>query len=136
MANTNGAKKSVHAKPAVSGIETAQKKRDQAYTDMEASLRQEAEVRRSILHRAHEAVNGDRQENYGDQLENFTNIADRMTITLRTKLVEPITPQEVALLMLDVKLARLSKTGGRHTDSIVDVAGYAECLDKVNQTSI
>jgi len=91
---------------------------------------------KNVLEKALEAVTGDRADNYGDQLTNFTNIADRMTITLREKLIAPITPQEVALLMLDVKLARLVKTGGRHEDSIVDIAGYALCLEKVNEGSM
>ena len=34
--------------------------------------------------------------------------------------------------MMDVKLARLVKTGGQHRDSIIDIAGYALCLDVVN----
>lgn len=91
---------------------------------------------KNVLEKASDAVNGDRADNYGDQLTNFTNIADRMTITLREKLIAPITPQEVALLMIDVKLARLVKTGGRHEDSIVDIAGYALCLEKVNEGSV
>lgn len=92
----------------------------------------EQERTKNVLELANEAVNGERAENYGDQLTNFTNIADRMTITLREKLIAPITPQEVALLMMDVKLARLVKTGGQHRDSIIDIAGYALCLDVVN----
>jgi hypothetical protein len=124
------AKKSTRAKPAVKGGARVAK----AVADMAAANQQRGETPApSILHLAHDAVNGDRADNYGDQFTNFTNIADRMTITLREKLVEPITPQEVALLMLDVKIARLTKTGGRHRDSVIDVAGYAECLDQVNQ---
>lgn len=99
------------------------------------AVNQEIGRPKNVLEKASDAVNGDRADNYGDQLTNFTNIADRMTITLREKLIAPITPQEVALLMLDVKLARLVKTGGRHEDSIVDIAGYALCLEKVNEAS-
>lgn len=89
---------------------------------------------KSLLELAHAAVHGERQENYGSQHDNFQRIADRMTITLQDKLVAPITVQDVALLQIDVKLGRLANTGGTHRDSIVDIAGYAECLDIVNQT--
>ena len=133
------ANNSVKSRPATNGAATAAKEKRQA--EAIEGLRKiadsnEEERRKTVLERAHLAVHGDRQENYGDQLANFTNIADRMTITLRDKLVAPITPQEVALLMIDVKVARLTKTGGRHFDSIVDIAGYAECLDVVNQQTI
>jgi hypothetical protein len=92
-------------------------------------------VNKSILERAHEAVNGERQENYGNQHQNFTNIADIWTVILREKLIAPVTPQDVAMCQIGLKLARLAKNGGKHFDSIVDVAGYAECLDKVNAGS-
>jgi hypothetical protein len=38
-----------------------------------------------------------------------------------------ITPIQVGLMMLDLKIARLQKNPG-HYDSLVDVAGYAACL--------
>jgi hypothetical protein len=86
----------------------------------------------SILREAHEAVNGERMENYGEQRRNFTDIGDMWSVVLRDKLVAPITPQDVAMCQIAVKLSRLTRTGGQHRDSIVDIAGYAECLDKVN----
>lgn len=92
-------------------------------------------MKESVLKLANDAVNGERQENYGDQLTNFTNIADIWSVILRGKLKEGefVSPQEVALCQVGVKIARLQKTGGLHRDSIVDIAGYAECLDQVNK---
>ncbi len=87
----------------------------------------------TLLQLAHAAVHGSRQENYGDQLANFQRIADRMTLTLQEKLVEPITALDVAMLMVDVKMGRLTHTGGTHRDSWIDVAGYAECADIIRQ---
>lgn len=92
----------------------------------------EIPVNKGILELAHMAVNGDRMDNYGSQLENFTRIADMWTVILKDSLIFPISPQDVAMCMMALKLARLTKTAGRHRDSIIDVAGYAECLDKVN----
>jgi len=68
----------------------------------------------------------ERRDDYGDPAEQFRAIADRWTITLGT----PITPSQVALCMIDLKLARLAYDPG-HVDSIVDVIGYAALLREV-----
>lgn len=123
--------------PKVNGAANAVKEEKQRVAreslQMQAGAAAMTPARKSILEMAHQAVGGDRQENYGDQHTNFTNIADIWSVILREKLTSPITPQEVAMCQIGLKLARLQKTGGLHRDSIVDVAGYAECLDKVNQ---
>lgn len=82
----------------------------------------------SVLAEADKAVNGERQENYGSQRENFQRIADMWRVILGV----PVTPQQVAMCMIALKLARLVHTNGQHRDSVVDVAGYAECLSKIN----
>jgi hypothetical protein len=82
----------------------------------------------SILAEADKAVNGERQENYGSQTANFSNIAAMWSVLLDVT----VTPQQVAMCMIALKLARLKKTGGLHRDSVIDIAGYAECLEKVN----
>ena len=68
----------------------------------------------------------ERRDDYGDPVEQFRAIADRWSITLGT----PITPSQVALCMIDLKLARLAYDPG-HIDSIVDVIGYAALLREV-----
>jgi len=68
----------------------------------------------------------ERRDDYGDPAEQFCAIADRWSITLGT----PITPSQVALCMIDLKLARLAYDPG-HVDSIVDVIGYAALLREV-----
>ena len=80
---------------------------------------------RSIL--GHTAkVLEERRDDYGDPAEQFRSIADRWSITLGT----PITPVQVALCMIDLKLARLAYDPG-HVDSVVDVIGYAALLREV-----
>lgn len=104
----------------------------QAYA--EKAMEPAPEPRGTVLHIAHAAVYGEREENYGDKSVNFTNIADLWSIILRDKLGGNfITPQEVAVCMIQVKAARLMNTGFRHHDSIVDIAGYAECLGAINK---
>ena len=68
----------------------------------------------------------ERRDDYGDPVEQFRAIADRWSITLGT----PITPSQVALCMIDLKLARLAYDPG-HVDSMVDVIGYAALLREV-----
>ena len=68
----------------------------------------------------------ERRDDYGDPVEQFRAIADRWSITLGT----PITPSQVALCMIDLKLARLAYDPG-HIDSMVDVIGYSALLREV-----
>ena len=68
----------------------------------------------------------ERRDDYGDPAEQFRAIADRWSITLGT----PITPVQVALCMIDLKLSRLAYDPG-HVDSLVDVIGYAALLREV-----
>lgn len=60
---------------------------------------------------------------YGTAKDNFDLIAKRWSLTLGTA----ITPAQVGLMMIDLKIARLQKTPD-HYDSIVDIAGYAACM--------
>ncbi|MCZ8323077.1 MAG: DUF6378 domain-containing protein [Novosphingobium sp.] len=68
----------------------------------------------------------ERRDDYGDPAEQFRAIADRWTITLGM----PVTPAQVALCMIDLKLTRLTYDPG-HIDSMVDVIGYAALLREV-----
>lgn len=68
----------------------------------------------------------ERRCDYGDPAEQFKAIAERWSITLGTS----ITASQVALCMIDLKLARLAYDPG-HVDSMVDVIGYAALLREV-----
>ena len=72
------------------------------------------------------AVVANRRETYGDPAVAMANIARRWSITLD----QPVTPAQVALCMIDLKLARLAHDPA-HLDSLVDVAGYAAVLREV-----
>ena len=87
-----------------------------------------------MLHRAQELIQGDRQADYGDKLPNFTQIAMLWTGVLAQKLPfgTRITAEDVALCMMQVKIARLAKSP-QHADSILDVAGYAGCYDMLQK---
>lgn len=87
-----------------------------------------------MLHRAEALINGDRQKEYGDKLPNFSQTADFWNAHLKFKLVPgaQITAEDVALMMINVKQARLSKSP-EHKDSILDIAGYAGCYDAIQE---
>jgi hypothetical protein len=72
------------------------------------------------------AVFGDRRRRYGRAAELFDAIARRWSVTLGIS----VTPAQVALCMIDVKVARLGHDP-RNSDSVVDVAGYAACLHEI-----
>ena len=69
-----------------------------------------------------------RERIYGPAAESFEAIAARWSLVLGI----PVTPAQVALCLIDLKLARLSRDP-KHLDSIVDVAGYAACLREVTR---
>ena len=86
----------------------------------------------TLLQVAEATINGARQQEYGDKLNNFSQISMLWTGLLARKLTSPITPEDVALMMINVKAARLAHNPG-HKDSIVDIAGYAGCYDKLQE---
>ena len=78
-----------------------------------------------ILERAAVLISGDRQDDYGDALENHQRIARLWTARLHDKLRpgEEIEPWEVSACMRMVKEARLIQSPG-HEDTLTDIAGY------------
>jgi len=70
-----------------------------------------------------------RGQHYGKELENHQRIASIWSIILGIK----VTEEQVALLMVGLKMARLIETP-THQDSMLDIAGYAavmsECIEE------
>ena len=67
---------------------------------------------------------------YGDAANNMAAIAARWSGTLGHE----ISPAQVVLCLLDLKLARLAHDP-THEDSAVDVCGYAALLRELTETS-
>ena len=78
-----------------------------------------------LLKHAAAAV-ANRRATYGDPRISMAVIAKRWSLTLG----HTVTPAQVALCLIDLKLARLAHDPA-HLDSMVDVAGYAACLREV-----
>lgn len=82
----------------------------------------------SVLVEAERIINGQRRADYGGPLESFTRIANYWTAYLQSRPANgPITPENVAMMMVMMKIARAEQ--GYHRDSLVDVAGYAGCVE-------
>ena len=71
-------------------------------------------------------VIAERSVQYGDASSNMSTIAARWSATLGRE----ITPEQVVLCLLDLKLARLAHDPA-HEDSAVDICGYAALLREV-----
>jgi len=70
-----------------------------------------------------------RGQHYGKVLENHNRIAKIWSLIIGSE----ITEEQVALMMVGLKVARLIETPD-HQDSILDIAGYAavmsECIEE------
>jgi hypothetical protein len=75
-------------------------------------------------------VVAERSRQYGDASSNMAAIATRWSATLGHE----ITPAQVVLCLLELKLARLAHDP-THEDSVVDVCGYAALLRELIETS-
>ena len=81
----------------------------------------------SILDEAKRIVHGERGENYGHPFEDFSRTAKIWSAILG----KDITPEQVALCMVGLKISREVNRPKR--DNIVDGAGYFETLDMVKK---
>lgn len=88
----------------------------------------------TMLQQAEDTINGPRQTDYGDKLTNFSQISMMVQGLLAPKLLPDsrITPEDIAMIMMLVKMSRLAKTPD-HYDSILDIAGYAGCYDHIQK---
>ena len=71
------------------------------------------------LHEAANVIDGARHQNYGDATTNLGRIAAMWSVILG----HPVEPDQAALCMTALKIARLIETPNHH-DSFVDAMGY------------
>jgi len=79
-------------------------------------------TREGILDAASVIVHGRRDDEYGGPEDSFERIAKYWSVTLN----KTVTPVDVARMMMLLKVARLDQAP-LHSDSWIDVAGYAAC---------
>ena len=69
-----------------------------------------------------------RRRQYGDATALFDHIAKRWSRVLGIR----VTPVQVAVCVMDLKMARLAHNP-KHLDSLVDVLGYGACLREITR---
>lgn len=81
------------------------------------------------LRQAASIVAGDRDAQYGSPEENFERIARVWSVITKYN----FTHEDVAMMMVGLKLARYGSKSGFQPDTWVDIAGYAGCGYEVGQ---
>lgn len=88
-------------------------------------------LEQTVLQKAQELIYGDRQKAYGSAKKNFGDIA----IGWENIVGAPVSAEQVALMMIWLKVCRISAGLNRgeqpHEDSVIDIAGYAGCIEKL-----
>jgi uncharacterized protein DUF6378 len=82
----------------------------------------------TVLDEAKATVYGDRERDYDHPADNFARIAVMWEVIFGF----PVTPQQVALAMVCTKVVREVHRPKR--DNRVDIAGYAEALDRTYES--
>lgn len=70
---------------------------------------------------------GERNDSYDHPFPNFSKIADAWSIIFGVK----VTPRQVALAMILMKVVRDNHKAKR--DNLVDIAGYARCIERLEE---
>jgi hypothetical protein len=76
-------------------------------------------------------INGDRNQNYGNPIDNFDRISKIWSVILGVE----VTAEDVAMCMAGLKMARYASKSGFQPDTWIDIAGYAGCGFEVGQAS-
>jgi hypothetical protein len=87
----------------------------------------------NILYAADEITNGARRKAYGHPENNFGRIADLWNAYRQNMNHEEFTPQDIAQMMILMKIARLQESPD-HRDSLIDLAGYARTIEMLWET--
>lgn len=91
--------------------------------------------RKVCLDEAGRIISGDRDAQYGGPEDNFLRIAKIWSVILGVE----VTSEDVAMMMVGLKVARYANKAEFQPDTWIDVAGYAACGyevgEKLNQLS-
>lgn len=83
----------------------------------------EPPLRVAALREAAGIINGDRNKQYGAPEDNFERTAKIWSVILGVD----ISNEDVAMMMVGLKVARYASKSGYQPDTWVDIAGYAGC---------
>ena len=93
-------------------------------------------TKEEILKKARDLVTGDRNETHGDAFQNHAEIAEFWNIYLDKKLqpLASITAEDVALMMVLMKISRNTQGKKNNLDNFIDMCGYAAIAGEINDT--
>jgi hypothetical protein len=89
-----------------------------------------AEMERSVVAEAQDLVYGDRNHTYGHPFSDYTKTAALWSIILGVE----VTVEKAILCMIALKISREMNLPNR--DNRVDIAGYAECLQRCTELPV
>ena len=89
----------------------------------EVNVEQDVTPRVAALREAARIISGDRNKQYGGPEENFTRTAQIWTAIIGYE----FTAEDVAMMMVGLKVARYASKSGFQPDTWIDIAGYAAC---------
>lgn len=98
------------------------------FTKTELSSRCDGESSETILQEAQRLVHGDRGDQYGHPIEDYTRTGKIWGAILE---IGDIDPRLCCLMMAGVKISR--EVNKHKRDNLTDLAGYAECADMIAQ---
>jgi hypothetical protein len=84
---------------------------------------QDSPVRVEALREAAKIISGQRNKQYGAPEDNFERTAKIWSVILGV----PISNEDVAMMMVGLKVARYASKSGYQPDTWIDIAGYAGC---------
>lgn len=86
-----------------------------------------------LLHQAAEIVSGARAEQHGDMVLCHSAIATLWNgyLAIRREPGSPLSPLDVAQMMILLKVARAQSGSAGHADHYLDMAGYAGCAAEI-----
>ena len=93
-------------------------------------------TKEEILKKARDLITGDRNETHGDAFQNHAEIAEFWNIFLDKKLqpMANITAEDVALMMVLMKISRNTQGKKNNLDNFIDMCGYAAIAGEINDT--
>lgn len=83
----------------------------------------------TVLDKAKDLIYGDREKDYGKTSDNFADICTGWEIIFKNG----FTSERVGLAMAWLKICRASTDNCEKEDSLVDLAGYAGCVEKIKK---
>ena len=95
-------------------------------------------TKEEILAEASRIISKDRNLSHGDAFQNHAEIAEFWNIFLDKKLqpMASITAEDVALMMVLMKVSRHTQGTKSNIDNFVDMAGYAAIAGEINDAGL